>query len=107
MPEHAYDPATIEPRWQKVWEERQAFRTPTDPAELAGITAEIETSVGSLKLEFLPEKAPGHVKNFVNLAKNGFYNGTRFHRVIKNFMIQTGSRQGTRAISVLPEARMA
>jgi len=36
MPEHPYDPATIEPYWQKVWEDRKAFRTPTDLSELAG-----------------------------------------------------------------------
>ncbi|HXB56560.1 MAG TPA: peptidylprolyl isomerase [Vicinamibacteria bacterium] len=50
----------------------------------------IETKFGEIELEFLPEKAPGHVKNFLDLARKGFYNGTTFHRVIPGFMIQGG-----------------
>jgi peptidyl-prolyl cis-trans isomerase B (cyclophilin B) len=50
----------------------------------------IETKFGEIELEFLPDKAPGHVKNFVDLAKKGFYDGTTFHRVIPGFMIQGG-----------------
>jgi peptidyl-prolyl cis-trans isomerase B (cyclophilin B) len=65
------------------------------PHALTGVTATLETSVGSMKLEFLPEKAPGHVENFVKLAEKGFYNGTVFHRTIKDFMIQGGCPQGT------------
>jgi peptidyl-prolyl cis-trans isomerase B (cyclophilin B) len=41
-------------------------------------------------LEFWPDVAPGHVDNFKKLAKDGFYDGTCFHRVIKDFMIQGG-----------------
>jgi peptidyl-prolyl cis-trans isomerase B (cyclophilin B) len=52
--------------------------------------AVIETKFGNIELEFLPDKAPGHVKNFKTLAKTGFYNGTLFHRVIPGFMIQGG-----------------
>jgi peptidyl-prolyl cis-trans isomerase B (cyclophilin B) len=52
--------------------------------------AVIETSLGSITLELLPELAPEHVKNFVDLASTGFYNGTKFHRVIPGFMIQGG-----------------
>jgi peptidyl-prolyl cis-trans isomerase B (cyclophilin B) len=52
--------------------------------------AVIETSKGEIEIEFLPDKAPGHVKNFVDLAKKGFYDGTTFHRVIPGFMIQGG-----------------
>ena len=52
--------------------------------------AVIETRFGEIEIEFLPDKAPGHVKNFVDLAKKGFYNGTTFHRVIPGFMIQGG-----------------
>jgi peptidyl-prolyl cis-trans isomerase B (cyclophilin B) len=58
-------------------------------------TAELDTSKGKITLEFLPEVAPGHVKNFLALAKIGFYNGGSFHRIIKNFMIQGGCPQGT------------
>lgn len=52
--------------------------------------ASIETKFGNIELEFFEDKAPKHVKNFVNLAKKGFYDGTIFHRVIPGFMIQGG-----------------
>jgi len=52
--------------------------------------AVIETSKGSIEIEFLPDKAPGHVENFLKLAREGFYDGTTFHRVIPGFMIQGG-----------------
>jgi len=58
-------------------------------------TAELATSKGPIRLKFLPEVAPGHVKNFLGLAKIGFYNGLIFHRVIKGFMIQGGCPEGT------------
>ena len=61
---------------------------------LAGVTAVIETSAGAMTLEFFPDKAPGHVENFVKLAEKGFYDGTVFHRVIKDFMIQGGCPRG-------------
>ncbi len=50
----------------------------------------IETKFGEIELEFLNDKAPGHVKNFLDLARKGFYDGTTFHRVIPGFMIQGG-----------------
>jgi peptidyl-prolyl cis-trans isomerase B (cyclophilin B) len=53
-------------------------------------TAVIETKFGEIEIEFLHDKAPGHVKNFLDLAKKGFYDGTTFHRVIPGFMIQGG-----------------
>jgi len=53
-------------------------------------TAVIETKFGEIEIEFLTAKAPGHVKNFTDLAKKGFYDGTTFHRVIPGFMIQGG-----------------
>ena len=56
----------------------------------AGEIAVIETALGNIELEFLVEKAPGHVKNFKELVKKGFYDGTIFHRVIPGFMIQGG-----------------
>ena len=57
---------------------------------MAGTRAVIETKHGEIELEFLEDKAPGHVKNFVDLARKGFYDGTTFHRVIPGFMIQGG-----------------
>ena len=53
------------------------------------VTMEVE-GYGTIKLELYPEIAPNTVANFVTLANNGFYNGTMFHRVVKNFMIQGG-----------------
>ena len=52
--------------------------------------AVISTTKGDLTLEFWPDVAPGHVENFKKLAKQGFYDGTAFHRIIKGFMIQGG-----------------
>ncbi len=52
--------------------------------------AVIKTSEGTMVLECWPDVAPGHVENFKKLAKQGFYDGTCFHRVIKGFMIQGG-----------------
>jgi len=52
--------------------------------------AVIETSFGNIEFEFLEDKAPGHVKNFKDLANGKFYNGTTFHRVIPGFMVQGG-----------------
>ncbi len=46
--------------------------------------------LGQIVLRFFPDVAPNHVKNFTDLAKKGFYNGTTFHRVIPGFMIQGG-----------------
>jgi len=52
--------------------------------------AVIETVHGTIKFEFFEDKAPGHVKNFKDLANKNFYDGTTFHRVIPGFMIQGG-----------------
>lgn len=53
------------------------------------VTMEVE-GYGTIKLELYPEMAPNTVANFVTLAQNGFYDGTMFHRVVKDFMIQGG-----------------
>ena len=50
----------------------------------------IETKFGKIELRLFPEVAPGHVANYLKLAKSGFYDGTTFHRVIPGFMIQGG-----------------
>ncbi len=57
--------------------------------------AVIETSEGTITLDFLPDVAPGHVKNFLGLAKTGYYDGGVFHRIIKGFMIQGGCPEGS------------
>jgi cyclophilin family peptidyl-prolyl cis-trans isomerase len=57
--------------------------------------ADIETSAGTMKAELFAEEAPKTVNNFVFLAREGFYSGVIFHRVIKGFMIQGGDPTGT------------
>jgi len=54
----------------------------------------IETDFGKMVLELYKDVAPGHADSFVSLSKKGFYNGTIFHRIIKNFMIQGGDPKG-------------
>ena len=58
--------------------------------ELAQQRAVIETSLGSITLEFRPDLAPNHVRQFLRLAAGGFYDGTAFHRVVKGFVAQGG-----------------
>jgi peptidyl-prolyl cis-trans isomerase B (cyclophilin B) len=60
-------------------------------------TATIDTPRGKIVLELYPEHAPKTVNNFVFLAKEGFYDGVKFHRVIANFVIQGGDPTGTGA----------
>jgi cyclophilin family peptidyl-prolyl cis-trans isomerase len=59
-------------------------------ADLASFRAVLETSRGAITLEFMPDKAPEHVRNFLRLASAGVYDGTSFHRVVKGFVVQTG-----------------
>jgi peptidyl-prolyl cis-trans isomerase B (cyclophilin B) len=59
------------------------------------LTATIQTTKGDIRLTLFPDKAPLTVLNFVNLAKRGFYDGLKFHRVIPDFMIQGGCPLGT------------
>jgi peptidyl-prolyl cis-trans isomerase B (cyclophilin B) len=58
------------------------------------LTASIKTEKGTINLNLFAEKAPLTVANFVNLAKRGFYNNLKFHRVIADFMIQGGCPKG-------------
>ena len=58
-------------------------------------TATLHTSEGPIELELFPNEAPKTVENFTKLAKDGFYDGLKFHRVIPDFMIQGGCPQGT------------
>lgn len=55
----------------------------------------LETDIGKIVLELFPDVAPNHVRNFLSLVNDGFYNGLIFHRVVKNFVIQSGSPDGT------------
>jgi peptidylprolyl isomerase len=58
-------------------------------------TATIKTNYGDIVLQFFPKDAPITVNNFVFLAGQGFYNGVKFHRVVKGFVIQGGDPTGT------------
>jgi len=59
--------------------------------------AMIETNKGSIEVELSPQHAPKTVNNFVFLAREGFYDGVSFHRVISDFMIQGGGSYGYRS----------
>ncbi len=60
-------------------------------AELAQYRAVLETSLGPITVEFFPDKAPEHVRNFLRLAQSGVFDGTAFHRVVRGFVVQTGA----------------
>ena len=59
------------------------------------MNATLHTNHGSIALELYPDDAPKTVRNFVRLARDGFYDGVTFHRVIPDFMIQGGDPTGT------------
>lgn len=61
-----------------------------DRTDAATLEVAVVTGKGTLVITFFPDKAPAHVRNFLELAQSGFYDGTTFHRVIRNFMIQGG-----------------
>jgi peptidyl-prolyl cis-trans isomerase B (cyclophilin B) len=70
-----------------------------DHADLAQLEAAMETDKGTMVFSFYADDAPGHVRNFLQLAQQGFYDGTAFHRIIRGFMIQGGcpnTRQGAK-----------
>jgi peptidyl-prolyl cis-trans isomerase B (cyclophilin B) len=72
---------------------------PPEPVPFAGETAGqlalhqavIETTIGSVTIAFNPEKAPEHVRNFLQLAQAGVFDGTAFHRVVHGFVVQAGA----------------
>ncbi len=66
-----------------------------EPKTMAKTKFVIETTMGTIEGELFDDKAPNTVKNFVTLAQKGFYDGIIFHRVIPDFMIQTGDPTGT------------
>ena len=59
--------------------------------ELSAYRAVLDTSLGPITIEFFPDKAPGHVRQFLRLAQTGVYDGMSFHRVAPGFVIQTGA----------------
>jgi peptidyl-prolyl cis-trans isomerase B (cyclophilin B) len=75
----------------KSWKSAPEISIDTDTV----YRATMETNRGTIELELYPEHAPKTVNNFVFLAREGFYDGIAFHRVIDNFMVQGGDPTGT------------
>jgi len=71
----------------------------TDPST---VEAALVTDKGTMVVTFFPEQAPKHVKSFLTLAQKGFYEGVAFHRVMRNFMIQTGCPHSKKGGSGVP-----
>eukprot|EP01012_Entosiphon_sulcatum_P026770 TRINITY_DN32267_c0_g1_i1.p1 TRINITY_DN32267_c0_g1~~TRINITY_DN32267_c0_g1_i1.p1 ORF type:complete len:215 (+),score=46.30 TRINITY_DN32267_c0_g1_i1:33-647(+) len=68
---------------------------PINVEEMADNNVILVTNMGEIELELYPEYAPKTCFNFLQLAQNGYYNGTSFHRIIKDFMVQGGDPSGT------------
>ncbi len=76
---------------EKQWDQSPEMKIDTEKSY--GVV--IETDKGNIEIELYPQNAPKTVNNFVFLAREGFYDGVLFHRVINNFMIQGGDPTGT------------
>ncbi len=75
--------------------EKQVYLPQNDIENYKGTLANIKTNQGNLRVKLFPDYAPKAVKNFIALAKDGYYDGVIFHRVIKDFMVQGGDPTGT------------
>ncbi|GAB6992332.1 peptidylprolyl isomerase [Paenibacillus pini] len=84
-------PAQTEDVNKKSWDKPPAMEID----KTKNYEAEVKTSKGSFTIELYAKDAPKTVNNFVFLAKQGFYDGVIFHRIIESFMIQTGDPEGT------------
>ena len=71
----------------------------TDPA---AIEAALVTDKGTMVVTFFPEQAPKHVRGFLTLAQQGFYDGVAFHRIVRNFVIQSGCPHSKRGAKGIP-----
>jgi peptidyl-prolyl cis-trans isomerase B (cyclophilin B) len=89
-----YFPATRTPQLPSQTQQKSLHLTPQIKQMK---TAIIQTEKGNMKVEFYEKDAPNTVKNFIDLAKKGYYDGLTFHRVIPNFVIQGGCPDGTGA----------
>jgi cyclophilin family peptidyl-prolyl cis-trans isomerase len=72
-----------------------AYAPPLKIDTSADYIAKMKTSKGDMEIELYAEEAPQTVNNFIFLARDNFYDGVKFHRIIKDFMVQTGDPQGT------------
>ncbi|MEW6213065.1 MAG: peptidylprolyl isomerase [Acidobacteriota bacterium] len=68
-----------------------APEAPLSVEEMSALEAVITTDLGAIRFEFFPEKAPNHCRHFIRLARQGFYDGSAFHRVIAHAIIQGGA----------------
>ena len=75
----------------KQWS--RPFEQSLEPGK--GYTATLTTNMGAFDVELFPEDAPQTVNNFVSLAREGFYDGTPFHRIVRGFVIQGGDPTGS------------
>ncbi len=89
-PQTTASPVTSSTVSVKQWTQAPAMQIDTSKQYIATI----ETSLGSFKIELYAKESPKTVNNFVFLSREGFYNGIIFHRIIKDFMIQTGDPKG-------------
>ena len=78
-------------RGQKQWKQAPEMQLDAEKR----YHAVIETNKGTIEVELFASEAPNTVNNFVFLAREGFYDGVPFHRVIRGFMVQTGDPTGT------------
>jgi cyclophilin family peptidyl-prolyl cis-trans isomerase len=62
----------------------------SEPVEQLKRTVTMKTTLGTIKIEMMPEWAPNHVRNFLKLTSTGWFNGTSFHRIVKGFVVQGG-----------------
>ena len=65
------------------------------PPKSGDLTVRMVTSMGDIRIRMFPEQAPKAVENFITHAENGYYDGLKIHRVIRDFMIQGGDPLGT------------
>ena len=84
-------PPTPQPQRPKSWSSPPPMQI--DPNKQYSAT--IKTTLGEMKAQLYAREAPNTVNNFVFLSREGFYNGVPFHRIIKEFMVQTGDPTGT------------
>ena len=107
----------VEPEAEPPATETSSTETPAteEPDELPPLkeapedgdeVAVLNTEEGRIVLMFFPERAPQHVANFKNLVSTGFYDGTRFHRCIPDFMIQGGDPNSKDLANFAPDAPM-
>lgn len=99
----AEDKSTENARSRDVFNEKPSREEQTLAAvqsqKALASTAIMYTTAGDIHLKLFPSQAPKTCENFITHAKNGYYNGIKFHRVIKNFMLQTGDPKGGSCLS--------